>query len=209
MFNSKTAYSQVPAEIELESLHARHSDANDEAVDASEAQQDEEDRRMPLTASREGRWCACTAAAATATQTLPQSLHFLNVDQGSYSVSPPLQVFIHLSQRKQFWLNNSIVQQTCTATPCPVQSTWCSICNQYCTAAPAITANCKIFCNQQSCLNAAAGDGYGGSWRARPAVHVRTPGLGWWHGSDAAVADHLVVHLLRWVGVASTNFINF
>jgi hypothetical protein len=63
MFSSKAAYSQVSAEIELEGFHARTSDGNDEAGDASEAQQDEEDRHMPLTASREGHWCACTAAA--------------------------------------------------------------------------------------------------------------------------------------------------
>jgi hypothetical protein len=58
MFNSRTAYSQVPAEIELEHLHLRSSDANDAIEDATNLQQDEEDRHMPLTASREGHWCA-------------------------------------------------------------------------------------------------------------------------------------------------------
>uniref|UniRef100_A0A383WJ80 Uncharacterized protein n=1 Tax=Tetradesmus obliquus TaxID=3088 RepID=A0A383WJ80_TETOB len=66
MFSSKPAYSQVPAEIELERLHARSSDANDGTDDAAEAQQDEEDRHMPLTASREGHWCASNPAAAAA-----------------------------------------------------------------------------------------------------------------------------------------------
>jgi hypothetical protein len=69
MFSSKPAYSQVPVEIELERLHAQSSDAHDVnngSEDAAEARQDEEDRHMPLTASREGHWCGVATAAAAA-----------------------------------------------------------------------------------------------------------------------------------------------
>jgi hypothetical protein len=130
MFGSKTAYSQVPAEIELERLHARQSDANDEAGDSAEAQQDEEDRHMPLTANREGHWCGCTAATAAATATADTA----TADTATVTVFSEtwsmidlnallLQVLIRFSQRKQCRLNNILVQYSCAAMPLPVQST--------------------------------------------------------------------------------------